>query len=206
MKSINKDNVSDHIDDLIGVAESIEPYKVTILTGSNGIGKSFVRKIVGFKIAEKLGKDTSKSTVASTSMEQRTGSNPEWGAMAGIMRDLGWTPTSRETLNKIEQLLKIEDRYIVIDEPELGMGEELVRGLIEYLNKNLTPDLNLGVLIITHSRDIVNYLRHDKFINVDGMNVIEWLNREIIPMHFDELEQRTSLMFDEIRDRTSKTK
>lgn len=33
-------NYSDHVDNLIGLADAIELNKITILTGGNGMGKS----------------------------------------------------------------------------------------------------------------------------------------------------------------------
>ena len=47
-----------HVDRIIEIADSIEPGKLTILTGSNGSGKSVIRKLLPTRIQEKLGKDS----------------------------------------------------------------------------------------------------------------------------------------------------
>lgn len=41
---LSSEHINGHIDRIIDVAESIEPGKVTVLTGSNSSGKSVVRK------------------------------------------------------------------------------------------------------------------------------------------------------------------
>lgn len=198
MKKVTKNNVSDHVDDLIGYSEKIEVGKITILTGSNGSGKSFIRKMLGFKIADK----NNGLKVASTSMEKRAGLNMD-GAMGAFLKDCDWTPTSIETYKLIRGLLGQEDRYLVIDEPEIGMGEETVLGLINYLNENLNKTSH-GVTIITHSRLIVQHLKHDLFINIDGLDREQWLSREIKPIDKDLLEKQSDIIFREIQDRINK--
>ena len=44
MKTITKENVSDHVDDIIDYSDKIKANEITILTGSNGSGKSLIRK------------------------------------------------------------------------------------------------------------------------------------------------------------------
>jgi predicted ATPase len=209
MKKITKRNVGDHVDLIIELAEKVKLGEVTILTGSNGTGKSFIRKIVGFKLAEKKGGDKTKTFVSQTSMEQRTGTNADWGALSGIMRDVGWTPTSTETLGKIQNLMddRFKDRYIVIDEPEIGMGEETVLGLVEYLNERLEELRKgnfLGVMIITHSRLIVEHLKADSFINIDGLSREQWLTRKLVPTDLKDLEERSLIIHSEIQQRINK--
>jgi len=204
-------NVIDHVDDLIEIAENIEPYKITVLTGSNGAGKSMIRKILGPRIAAKLKRDETKNIVAQTSMQQRTESRPDFGALSGIMRDVDWSPTSIETIGKIKALIKnCGDRYIVIDEPEIGMGEETVMGLVHYLNKTLRNLIKnekcLGVMIITHSRLIVRHLKADNFVNIDGLDKDQWVNRIIEPVDLDDLEERSNLVFREIQNRINANK
>lgn len=204
-------NVIDHVDSLIEIAENIEPYKITILTGSNGAGKSLIRKIVGPRISEKLERDQNQNIVAQTSMQQRTESRPDFGALSGIMRDTDWSPTSLETIRKIKGLVKnCSDRYIVIDEPEIGMGEETVMGLIQYLNKTLKSLMKdnkcLGVMVITHSRLIVQHLKVDNFVNIDGLTKDKWLNRIVEPVDLEDLEERSNLVFREVQNRINANK
>lgn len=213
MKKITSKNVSDHVDDLIKLTENINLGEVTILTGSNGSGKSFIRKLTPFKLYEKKTGEkyvNQKPFVSSTSMEQRTTSNPEWGALSSAMHDINTSPTSLETLNKIQALLsdKFNDRYIVIDEPEIGIGEETVLALINYINDRIDilrkNDNFLGVLIITHSRLIVEHLKSDAFLNIEGMTKDKWLKRKLLPTDLKKLEERSTLIFREIQNRINK--
>ena len=197
----------EQIDRLIQIIESVPlDGKITILTGSNGSGKSLIRKQILFEISRKTGKEKGKC-VASTSLESRTSSNPEWGALSSIMQDDGWMPSSFETLKKIKGLLNVKDRYIIIDEPELGMGEETVMALVNFLNESFSnlDESILGVMIITHNRYIVSNLRHDHFANTDGIKTSEeWLNRELIPTDLEALSENK--LFFAIRDRQKEVK
>lgn len=200
-------NLEEHID---GLADTIESTpiegKITILTGSNGSGKSLIRKQLPFHIGRLSGIEPNKC-VASTSLEARTSSNPEWGALGGAMQDTPWLPTSYATINMIENLIKIKNKYIVIDEPEIGMGEETVMALVNFLNEKFSnlDDSVLGVMVITHNRYIVSNLRHDHFANTDGLKSSEeWLNRELVPTDLEVLKQND--LFIAIRDRQKQNK
>lgn len=204
-------NLTKHIDNLVNISASIEPYKITILTGSNGAGKSLIRKIVQRDLADKLSKNENESLVVQTSMQQRTESRAEWGALSGAMRDLAWTPTSMETYNKIKSLLQHgTDRFVIIDEPEIGMGEETILGLINFFNETLPKLIKeekcLGVMIITHSRLIVQHLKADCFHNIDGMKKEEWLNRKVKPANLDKLQDRSLELFRAIQKRVDKNR
>lgn len=203
--------ISDHVDKLIDLAETPKLKEITILTGSNGGGKSFIRKIVGYKIAEREFGDKTKQIASSTSMQQRTASNPEWGGLSAIMRDSDWTPTSTETIHKIKGLLGVVDgkedrpRYLIIDEPEIGMGEETVLALAEFLNKEFKRIGKmknfLGALVITHSRLLVENLNHNSFLNIEGLSRDQWLTRKIVPFDLEELHERSLLIHSEIQKR-----
>jgi len=200
-------NIEEHID---GLADTIESTpiegKITILTGSNGSGKSLIRKQLPFHIGRLSGIEPNKC-VASTSLEARTSSNPEWGALGVAMQDTPWLPTSYATINMIENLIKIKNKYIVIDEPEIGMGEETVMALVNFLNEKFSnlDDSVLGVMVITHNRYIVSNLRHDHFANTDGLKSSEeWLNRELVPTDLEALKQND--LFIAIRDRQKQNK
>lgn len=195
-------NLEEHIDGLADIIEStpIEG-KITILTGSNGSGKSLIRKQLPFHIGRLSGFEANKC-VSSTSLEARTSSNPEWGALGGAMQDTPWLPTSYATINMIENLIKIKNKYLVIDEPEIGMGEETVMALVNFLNEKFSnlDESVLGVMVITHNRYLVSNLRHDHFANTDGLKSSEeWLNRELVPTDLEALKQND--LFTAIRDR-----
>ena len=175
-------------------AKSVNPNVVTILTGKNGSGKSLLRKLVGNYLAEKLGTPPEK-TVASVSMESRSQRKFEFSALASIGIDDPECPTSSESIKNIDMLLssachKDNPRYIVIDEPEIGMGEEMVMALAIKLNKSFAvlPEGCLGVLIITHNRYLVTHVQAE-FRNIEGMDRHEWLTREIIPTDLKQFQE-----------------
>jgi len=183
------------------VFENINVEDISILTGSNGAGKSVIRTQMPFLVSKhfKLKKDSSelKGLVASTSQALRTGSNPDWGALSGMMRDTSWMPTSLETIRLIKGVVEAAKesktcKLVVIDEPEIGMGLETQYALCDWLNPQLVELKNkkIGVLIITHSHEIVKRLKFDNFYNLDNYKTSEeWLNREIKPIDLEELEK-----------------
>jgi len=177
------------IDRVIELANKIELDRVTVLTGRNGSGKSLVRKILPGPISEKAGTDI-KHTVASVSMESRTQKKYDFGALSALGIDDPTNPTGSETIHNIEMIMnavgKDNRRYLVIDEPEIGCGEELVMAIVDKMNGmfgNL-PDGCLGILVITHNRHIVKNLKAD-FINIEGMTKDEWLGREVVPVDIE---------------------
>jgi ABC-type Mn2+/Zn2+ transport system ATPase subunit len=198
------------IDVIRGTAKNVQPHKVTVLTGKNGAGKSLVRKLVGFYVAEKLGFSKEKSNIASsTSLQQRTELRSDFGVFSSIMHDEPDNPTSLEAFRRIERLLGVckEDnkRFIIIDEPEIGMGEETVAALVNWLNKLLNPlsENCYGVLVITHNRYIVENLRGE-FLNLEGSNRDEWLNRKIVPTNLEQFKEDSSGLFSAIQDSMNK--
>lgn len=206
-KNISKENLNKHIDKLLDIIEEIPLNKITILTGGNAMGKSLIRKQIGFHIQKELKKDDLKNLVASISMQSRTENRPEWGGLSSMMHDLPWNSTSDFTIHSIKLLLKSTERFIIMDEIEIGMSKEVQAGLCLYLNKIL-PDIlkkNYGLLVITHSDVIVNNLNHDKFINIEGLSERDWVSREITPVNPGDLEKWANELFIAIRDR-SKTK
>lgn len=201
-----KPDLQDHIDKLLDIANSIKINEVTILTGHNGTGKSLIRKTLSPSIGEQLGLGDNAQCCSSTSQELRTGSNPEMGALSGMMRDVAWTPTSTETLNHITQLIKIKDKFIIIDEPEIGMGEETVMGLVNFLNDEFQELKGHGVCVITHNRYIVKHLDADAFHNIEGLTKQEWLDRELIPTDLEQLKEKSNELFRAIQDRINSNK
>ena len=219
-KDISEKNINKHIDNIIDIANSIELNKVTILTGGNGCGKSVVRKLLTSIIKEKVeaiyNEEINSPLVASVSMETRTASRPDFYALSSMMHDLPWTATSVNTISLIQNLCnslldkpseKIKDkRFIVLDEIEIGLSEEVLLGLCEYLNDafDKTKDNTLGVLIITHNRNVVKKLNHDKFLNLEGLTEGDWLNREIRPVSLDDLDEWSTALYSGIQKREKK--
>lgn len=173
------------------VSLAIPVCKVSVLTGKNGSGKSLLRKLMGSRIATKLGTDE-KHTVAAISMESRTNKKHDFGALNAMGIDDPTNPTSGETLHNIEGLVKSLShgpRYLVIDEPEIGMGEEMVAALAIRLNElfNPLPKGCFGVLVITHNRYLVKHLKA-KFFNLEGLTKKQWLEREILPTDIEQFK------------------
>lgn len=212
MKMMESFNASDHLDYIIDTCRSTDfLHKTTILTGRNGSGKSLIRKMISGKIEKELEKEgrtniDSSHIVSSVSMEFRTYNDPMWAGINFARHDAPENPTSLETFRFISGLLNNSDRYLVIDEPEIGMAEELQLLLCNFINEKLPTLDTFGILIITHSRTIVNNILHDQFINLDGMTEDQWINRipQLPSYTLEEFEERSHQLFLEVNKRSSK--
>lgn len=199
-----------HITRIIEVAESIQPNRLTILTGSNGNGKSFIRKLMNSKMGEKFPDKDARHLVTEVSMQKRTDSNNSlMGTGFGFMFfDNPQFPTSVSTYNLIDKLLhscvdsekKRDKSYLVIDEPEIGMADESQLGIALFLKSRMSEILenSLGIMIITHSKFVVRELKDnaDFFYTDYDMTADEWLERDIVPTNFEDLRiQSMDLMY-----------
>jgi ABC-type branched-subunit amino acid transport system ATPase component len=199
------------IDTIKECASTINPHTVTVLTGKNGSGKSLIRKLLSSFLCDKLGTKVDK-TVAAISMESRTQKKYEFSALSASGIDDPDNPTGAESLYNIDSLIKnacVADnsRYLVIDEPEIGMGEELVMALCIKLNEMfnpLPPGCN-GVLIITHNRYLVENITGE-FRNIEGMDKTQWLERKLIPTNIKEFEDNAIGLYRAINIRISEYK
>lgn len=195
-----KKNLNKHLDEIILKIKSIDLSKITVLTGSNGSGKSVIRKQISIRVMKELNLKTK-----SISMDTRTQSNPEFGAFSSIMHDTDWISTSQNTLNLLKGLFNDckdgELGYVVLDEFEIGCSEETILALTQLINK---LNLNVGLLIITHSRVAVNNLQFDEFINMENMSKNEWLNRKLIPTDLETLSKNE--LFQVIKNREQENK
>lgn len=206
--------LDEHITRIIEVAESIKPNRLTILTGSNGNGKSFIRKLMNSKLGKRFPDKDVKQLVAEISMQKRTDvNNPLMGTGFGFtFFDNPKFPTSITTYNLIDKLLynyveseiERERNYIVIDEPEIGMAEESQLGIALYLKSKIPKILenSLGLMIITHSKIIVKELKEnaDFFYTDYDMTANEWLERTIIPTNFDDLRVKSMDLMGRLND------
>ena len=207
-------DVIDAYDRMVDAYRSIKINRITILTGNNGSGKSLIRKQMPFIIDKHYDLNDIKKAqrkYMSTSMDARTGSRPDLGGLSGMMRDTEWVATSQDTYSNIEGIFKAvkgDDnvRYLVIDEFEIGCGEETTLALTLFINEKMKElkdaDLIDGALIITHSRIGVKDLICDDFVNIEGMTKEEWLNREIVPTDLVKLDKNE--LFCYIRDNPKK--
>lgn len=177
--------------------------KITILTGDNGTGKSLIRKVLASNLAKENGGEIVQ--LAHSSMDQRTGQHPHLSAMSVMMNDNPWSATSTNSYRFIKALLESSpNRYIVIDEPEVGMSQSLQASVAEWLNKTLGETKNnyLGVLVITHSKEIVKRLTTaEVFVNIQKKTKEEWLNSEPELMDLEDFEEKTLALFRVLRDK-----
>jgi hypothetical protein len=193
---------------------NFDPEGVTVLTGNNGSGKSLFRKQLPFafqQYCELDSVDKTKGMIKSTSMDARTTSNPEWGALSSVLTDTSWIATSQNTFSSICKLFNAAEgssttMYVVIDEYEIGCSEETILALARYINdriKKLIADKKIiGAMIITHSRIGMREIEHDHFVNLEGLTEQQWLSREIVPTDLDELEANELFFY--IRDHKQK--
>ena len=196
------ENLEQHVDNLSDIMDNIPSKGITILTGSNGSGKSLIRNQFIFRLAQRAGVEAKnfKGKLGSVSMQKRTESQPEWGAMSSVMHDTPWLPTSQNTLDLIDRVIETSFEYIIIDEPEIGMGEEIVMALVDYLNDKFQKHSDKGYMIITHNRYIVEHLNSDYFFNLDGIKTKEeWLNRPLVKANLETLKENKLYFY--IRDK-----
>ncbi|SRR6266403_5798841 len=196
------ENFDEHINYISNIKISHD--KVTILTGRNASGKSLIRKLLSTNLEQVLNKK--KVHIPQASQEIRTKSNPMMGALSTMCHDLDWLATSDNTIHTIDSVFKqTNPDFIVIDEPEIGLGEELQVGLAQYLNEKI-KEVNCGILVITHSKHIVSNLKHDEFVNLEKMTESEWFNREIKPVNVDDFKKYASGLHRAIQDRINSNK
>lgn len=186
------------------------PYKmdfsnVTILTGRNAGGKSLIRKQLVFALSEKLNIPLNKLFIPHASLQLRTEVKPEMGALSQIAGDLPWLASSSSTVDVIKRVFSTKDKanYIIIDEPEIGLGIPLQLGLCDYINEQIEEckKLGKGVLIITHSKTIVENIKHENFINLEDMSEYEWLTHIPKKISLEEFEKFSDDLFTTVRDR-----
>ena len=212
-KDISKEHLNAHIDHIIDIMYEIEPNQVTVLTGGNALGKSLIRKQLVFAMDKKLTdlgiEHDKRHMVASTSMQLRTENRSDWGALSMMAHDLPWCSTADSSFHCLQQLLnedREEKRFFVIDELEIGMSREMQAGVAKFISDRMETllDKSFGILIITHSADVVRNIKHDKFINIEGLTKEQWLNREIEPLDPEVLNKWASELFCAVRNREHK--
>jgi len=161
---------------------------VSLLTGRNGSGKSLVRKYLSIR-----SRDEHKKGLVHASMQLRTGMHAELGGLGCLFRDREESSTSSHTAYLVQTACNsIHGGYLCIDEVEVGLGEESILGVINWLNANLREKLNgtLGCLVITHSRLVVQGLKFDRWFSLDGFATpAEWLDRKVVPADLSQLRE-----------------
>jgi len=202
------DHIDEHVDRIIDLAKTIEPDKITILTGSNGGGKSLVRKLVAGNMQE-----NHNLKMAGFSMERRTSQNHDFGALKSIHMDAPDDATSNHTCDMILRGIlsnpDTENKFLVFDEPEIGVGKEILLGLMYAMQTKINERMNAGVwkgaLVITHSEFFIQHFDHDVFLNIDGYKTFEqWRNRKVQAIAPETLEKWSLAMWRNIQKRIQK--
>ena len=195
------------INNICDARDNIKLHNTTILVGENGSGKSVVRKQLSMIMSKKTKNKNAK--VKQISMESRTGVDC---IGMHLMADASWEPTSTHTYDMITSLFKscfdsdeykgkrLIPYYFVIDELEIGMSRESQLAVCNWLKKKI-PEINkksYGLLIITHSEFVVEQLKDVcdfMDLNNPGRTADEWINREIAPTDFEQLDEDTHQLF-----------
>ena len=189
-------------ENILDALDQIKTGHVTILTGDNGTGKSLIRKVLCSSLRNQENDDTIK--IADISMEKRTGLHAGLGGGGVFLRDVEWVATSDNSLSFLYSLLNsAKDRYLVLDEPELGMSQDLQKSIGIYLSKRIPETMkeNRGMLIITHSREFVRSLSVEHvFVNLQKKNEEEWLNESAKEIDLDDFRKKCDTLFNLLRD------
>lgn len=182
------------LDNIFDTLDKIHCGQIYVLTGDNGSGKSLIVKTLYTHLNNN---EENEIKVASWGMNKRSGIGDGTG-MRAFEADIDWTCTSENSLGKIKSILKVTDRFIIIDEPEVGMGETLQASLGDWLSKQLPEVMkqNKGILIITHSKHLVRNMNCEHvFLNMQGKDKETWLNEIPSVIDLDEFEARNLALF-----------
>ena len=189
-------------ENILDALDQIKTGHVTILTGDNGTGKSLIRKVLCSSLRNQENDDTIK--IDDISMEKRTGLHAGLGGGGVFLRDVEWVATSDNRLSFLYSLLNsAKDRYLVLDEPELGMSQDLQKSIGIYLSKRIPETMkeNRGMLIITHSREFVRSLSVEHvFVNLQKKSEEEWLNESAKEIDLDDFRKKCDALFNLLRD------
>jgi len=194
-----------HIDRILQVLHSIQPHRLTILTGPNASGKSLIRKQLTHHLMESLDLPRVKPCVASISLSSRMSRSD---GVPNFFYEDDSEATSINSIRLINAVLKTKDRYIVFDEPEVGMSEETQLATALFINgkKQEILDSNLGILLITHSRVIASNIQEDDFLSVDPQYTSKeaWLNRTLVPTDIESIKSDSVGLYRAINARLQK--
>lgn len=211
---LTDEQVEFHVDNIVRITEEISKnYNgVTILTGSNGSGKSLVRKQLQIHLKRQ------DVRIAHASMELRTTNyGTTMGALGGMFNDLSWLATSSTTLHLIDGIIEnYTEQYIVIDEPEIGMSHMMAKAISKKLYnfvKNRIDENQKGLMIVTHNVDILKtFVDGDldfSFVNLNGFSMEEYMDSFENPPDYDFDLQKFSedkRIFLNVRDRMNDQK
>lgn len=191
------------IDNILDAIDKIKFGRVIILTGDNGSGKSLIRKLIPRQLSDLNGGEDVK--VATTSMDKRAGIDANIGGLSVFNRDCEWLATSNNSFSVLKGIVgNTKDRFVIIDEPEIGMSESLQMSVGRWLDDRLPEviERNKCVMIITHSKRLVEQIRSDHdFINIQGLSEREWLDKEPEMINLEDWEKHNLEMYRALQKR-----
>lgn len=214
---VSNEILDEHIDKLLDVINSIKENRITVIVGANGTGKSLIRKQLNVRLIKNY--DENRNMVRHISQQLRTELRSDMGALACIGMDSPTDPTSISSYDLINSVMNYDMEskkyYIVLDEAEIGMSEESILGLLNYLDSKVPSWLNntLGVMIITHSGVIAEHFvkNYDCDFYSIGYNSVSqdfdaWKNRVIKPTDFEWLSEWSNRLFHRVNERSKSIK
>lgn len=136
---VSNEILDEHIDKLLDVINSIKENRLTVIVGANGTGKSLIRKQLNIRLIKDY--DEHRNMVRHISQQLRTELRSDMGALACIGMDSPTDPTSISSYDLINSVMNYDMEskkyYIVLDEAEIGMSEESILGLLNYLDSKV---------------------------------------------------------------------
>ena len=158
--------------------------KLIVITGSNASGKSLLRRIVSNNGRK------NNLLVADLSHERRTTQDITRAFLYG---DENSDSTGNITASSLIGLFRTsakwnENHLLIIDEPEIGLGEEAQMGMGIYIREKIesASDKLHNIVIFTHSRYILEELNkidhHYHHVGNEYKSIEEFNNRELFPL------------------------
>lgn len=136
---VSNEILDEHIDKLLDVINSVKENRLTVVVGVNGTGKSLIRKQLNIRLIKDY--DEHRNMVRHISQQLRTELRSDMGALACIGMDSPTDPTSISSYDLINSVMNYDMEskkyYIVLDEAEIGMSEESILGLLNYLDSKV---------------------------------------------------------------------
>jgi ABC-type branched-subunit amino acid transport system ATPase component len=175
--------------DALGVTGVTINAEALAVTGSNASGKSLLRRVFAAFCKEEHG-----VTVYHVSQEARATGGIQRAFIYGAEDYEATGAISAKTIVKgFATSRKANDSHLLLyDEPELGLSEEAELGVGRYIVEQMAnkPEKLAGIVALTHSRTIVkemSTIANFQFLNLDGMSLDAWLNREVVPISPEEV-------------------
>jgi len=199
------EQLEDHMDQILDLAEGLQKGDKIILVGPNASGKSLFRKLLNRGRKDKL-------TVVHASMQLRTESRPDMGAFSSLAHDWPEDATSQSTIRVLKKSIQSvkANCALHIDEPEIGFSEELQLGTGTWLRQKIEAidPPPVMTIITTHSSAVASAFKDWRLIDLGFRfkTVEEWIKREIKPADPEAVENTARIMFSVIQTRINNGK